>query len=156
MGDPTPATDRIVALIKLTGNLVSLVYEHLWGVDEAPKDLQTLVDELQSLGKVLTRLRNYPPVDNTKEFLSSMFRKLNASNGPLSECTIELKRLQLKLGSGNLRNPAEGTRGLSCLLGTDGILPHILRIEKHKNVFTLALQLISDQSLVALSLIPVA
>lgn len=43
-------------MTKLTRNLLSAVYERLWGVDEAPDNLKKLIHELQSVGKVLAEL----------------------------------------------------------------------------------------------------
>lgn len=146
MGDPSSAPDRIIALIKLTGKLVALAYEHLWAANEVPKDLQALVDELQSLGKSLTGLQKASEAEATKKFSSSVIQELNAPSGLLSECAAELKRVHFKLDSGSVRDRGEYMDGPSRSPGKIQILPHIPRIEKHRNVFTLALQFVSDHS----------
>lgn len=146
MGDPSPVPDRIFALIKLTGKVVSLAYEHLWAADEIPKDLQALVDELQSLGKSLTGLKKASETEATKKFSPPVIEELNTLGGPLSECAAELKRLYFKLDSGSARDRGEYMGEPSRSPGKIHILSHISRIEKHKNVFTLAIQIINDRS----------
>lgn len=146
MGDPTPVPDRIISLIKRTGNLVALAHTHLWAADEVPKDLQSLIDELQSLGKALTGLKTVSEADIMEEFPSSVIQKLNTPSGPLAECAAELKRLHLKLDSSNVRDQGVDVRQSKTSSGKILILPNISRIEKHTNVLVLALQLVSDQS----------
>lgn len=141
MAETASDAASIITVVQLTGNAVSLAYEYLWGVSEAPDDLQKLVHELQSLGKALAGLRNYAQTGENIHTLT--LQEISRSNGPLQECAAELKRIQTRLKSGDgLR---DNTKKLKWPLEEKETLSYISRIGKHKSVFALAMQLMADR-----------
>lgn len=125
----------IIAVIQLTGKVTSLGYRYISGVTRATKDLLGLVKELGSLVEVLDCLQEYA---NTNP-QSAVLQKLNSQTGPLRGCAVELQRLQLKL------EPKDGMKGvfqnLKWPLQESETSQHIMGIERHKNLFALALTL---------------
>lgn len=140
--DSPPMGEQITSTIKLTGRLISAVYEYRWGIDEAPDELPKLLNALQTVGKTLSGLRNYLVV--VPELGSSVFRELNARTGPFTECAAELGRLWLKIGSDE--GVGRDTGGLSAMFEKGHILPYLRQFEKLQKVFALALQLLHDRS----------
>lgn len=125
----------IIGVLQLTGALVSVGYEYISGVKAASKDLQDLVDELHSLGKVLIILQDYAD----KNLKSPVLQKLNDSDGPLQGCAKQLENLRLKLEAGRASGIKGKMRGLVWPLKAAETAQHISRIERHKSLFTFAL-----------------
>lgn len=135
MADPLSITASVIAVLQLTGTMITLGKDYIKGVKDAPEDIQQLIDELQSLGKVLSTLRDH--IVNDKDLKSTALQALNGQNGHLSACALELKRLQLKL------EPEKGLRAkinrLKWPLKEKETFQYISRIERHKSLFTFAL-----------------
>lgn len=142
MADSASPAASVIAVVQLTGSLVSLTYEYLWGLGEVPNDLEQLVSELQSLGKILAGLRNYIQAD--QKLQHPALREISGRGGPLWECSSELKGLQVQLESaGRSRGNSER---LKWPLSGKEVLLRISRVRKHKSVLSLALQAMEDQS----------
>lgn len=121
---------NIVTLIQLTGKITCLGYGYISGVKRAPKDLRDLVNELNTLSQILEILQDY--ADKNPD--STALLKLDT---PLQECVVELKKLEIKL------EPQDGLKGflgnLKWPLKEVETLQYVARIERHKNLFILAL-----------------
>lgn len=59
MADPLSAAASITVILYITAKLVLLGNDYIKGIKEAPEDIQQLVDELQSLNKVLSILGTF-------------------------------------------------------------------------------------------------
>lgn len=135
MADPLSIVASVIAIAQLTERLIALGYVYLGGTKAASKDLRELVNELQSLGKVLVVLQDYAQADQNLQ--STALQSLNGQNGPLPGCALELRRLQLKL------EPKQGLRGMIQSLKwpfkEQETQQHIARIQRQKSLFILAL-----------------
>lgn len=134
----------IIGIAQLTGKLVQVEYDYIGGVKDAPSTLRKLVDELQSLSKVLTILQGHARKDKSLKFTA--LQSLNGQNGPLVGIHRELEKLLLKLkpGGKGLRSSIswrlKGTISkLKWPLEEGETLEHIARIERYKSTFQLAL-----------------
>lgn len=123
----------IIAVIQLTGQIISLGYDYIGGVTKASKDLRNLVSELQSLGIVLLAMKEF--ADANPE--SKTLELLNGKDGPLPGCRQELQKLQRKI------TPRKGLKGkldaLKWPLEEKETLRHMMQIERQKSLFSLAL-----------------
>lgn len=135
MADALGIVASVIAILQLTGKLVSLGYDYIGGAIDASKDIRWLLGELHSLSNVLLILQDHARDDKTLRLTA--LQTLNGQNGPLEGCRLELQRLQLKL------EPKTGLRGkmksLVWPLKEKEIFKHISRLEGHKNLFNLAL-----------------
>lgn len=125
----------IIAVVQLTGKLTSISYGYIGGVKRAGKDLGELLRELGALSGVFIALQHY--IDANPQ--SAPLQRLNDPNGPLRECTKELEELILKL------EPRDGWKGvadnLRWPLKEKDTSQYISRLERHKSLFILALQM---------------
>lgn len=123
----------LITLVQLAGQLTCVGYSYICAVKRAPNDLRELVDELHSLGKILTSLQDY--ADTNPQ--STTLQKLNEADGPIKGCFRELEGLKLRLG------PRDGFKGFIAglkwpLKGAE-TAQIISRIERHKSLFIFAL-----------------
>lgn len=138
--------EKMTSAIKLTGTLISAVYEYLWTIDDSvPVDLPKLIDALQAVGKALSALRKYSSDD--PDLGASVLEKLNAPNGPVVECAAELGRLCGKMAIGT------GDGGLRAIVEKGHVASYIEQLGKHQQVFALALQVLQDHGYVCASCI---
>lgn len=125
----------IIAIIQLTGKVASLGYDYVYEVRWGSKDLGELLKELGSLTNVLITLKDYADAN----LQSLALQRLNDADGPIRGCTLDLKRLQAKL------EPKTGYKRkidrLTWPFKENEIAQHMLRIERHKSLFTLAITL---------------
>lgn len=135
MTDVLGVAASVIAVVQLTGALIALGYDYISAVKSASNDLRDLIDELHSLGKVLTILKDHVQTDKSLQYAA--LQSLNGQNGPIQGCDVELRRLQLKL------EPKDGWRGkmnsLKWPLKEKETYQHIVRIERQKNLFNFAL-----------------
>lgn len=133
MAEAFALVGTIITLVQLTGKVTSLSYNYVGVSKRARKDLRDLVDELTSLGKVLDTLQDY--VDAANPMQSKAILQLDG--GPLQACARELRELQAKL------EPEKGWKGvvdsLKWPFQEGETMQRILRIERHKTLFTFAL-----------------
>lgn len=81
-------TSGIIAIIQLTGVLISEGYSHIGALKDAPKELQALVDELVSLSGILSALKvqlETAQITQNSTQLSAL-ELLNSPGGPLQSC----------------------------------------------------------------------
>lgn len=125
----------IIAVIDLTGKTTSLTREYVNGVKRAPDNLRKLLDELTSLAEVFSALQvcaNASPTGGLTEL--GIFKD---KDGPLQECILELEKLLLRLESKE-RWRRVVTR-LKWPLRERETVEFVLRIERHKSLFGLAI-----------------
>lgn len=124
----------VLAVLELTSKLLSLGYEYIRSAKDAPEDLRSLVDELNSLNTVLVSLESYFR-DQKKPQLPAL--QAFGQKGPLHGCKLALQRLLAKLG------PKEDFRGktkrLKWFFEKEETFQHIERIQRHVRLFNLAL-----------------
>lgn len=116
----------IVGLIQLTGQIVTVGYGYIGGVNRARKDLRELMDELHSLTKVLVVLGDY--VDTSPESTA-----LQTLNEPLQRCVEELRELYLEL------EPKNKIDKFKWPLKEKETQQRISRIERFKGLFSFAI-----------------
>jgi hypothetical protein len=94
MAEAFGVAESTTDILQLTEKLVALGYEYIAGIGNAPDDLRQLLNELLSLSNVLFMLQDHlqNPANST-----APNAVLGSKNGPMSECTLDLKQLKLKL-----------------------------------------------------------
>lgn len=92
-------TGSVIAVLQITGDVISLDYGYIGG-KKAANGARNLIDELHSLSKVLVALQDYAHANLQPLAL----QKLNNQDGLLQGCRQELERFQLELGQGILGN----------------------------------------------------
>lgn len=134
MGEVLGISASLIAIIQLTGTVTCLGWGYISGVKRAPKDLRDLVDELNSLSKVLSIVQDLAADPNKK---STALQKLDDTNGPLKLCARDLEDLRLKL------EPRGGFKGfmdnIAWPLKETDTLQYIARLERHKTLLIFAL-----------------
>jgi hypothetical protein len=129
------------AVLQLATKLVSLGYEYISGLKDAPREIRQLLNELHSFSQILFNLRDFVR-DRAADIQQEILTMLDGQNGLLSERLKELKRIQLKIepkidqGSGS--RMAVKTR-LMWLMNEKDIIKHISRLERYKNSLSLVL-----------------
>lgn len=127
----------IIAVIQLTEAVSGLCYRYIGAVKRAQKDAQELMGELSSLNRVLGALKEY--TDKNPQS-TTVLQMLNTRGGPLSGCLSELERLETKFNSSVPKGwRRKIMRSLKWPLEETETLQIISRIERQKNLFTIAL-----------------
>ena len=144
------AASSIIAVIQITGTLVSICYDYQSGFRHYPKDLVKITHELQSLRNVLERLVDVAnSQDDSASIALPTLDSLNHPGGPLEMCKVELGKLELKLA------PAEGRlkqvgRALTWPLKEKDVLKTLGTLARQRGLFQLALT--ADQTTMALAI----
>lgn len=140
--DPVTAVGlagSIIGVIQLTGSLLTLTQGYIGGVRSAPKDIEELKNALQDFSKVLQDLDDHIKKNPQLKSLT----QLDRDNGPLKQCPKELDDLHSKLDQPD-KNQFEKLIRLKSLkwpLKETEVSRFLLRMERHKSVFILALNL---------------
>ena len=112
--DPLSVTASIIAVLQLTGTVVSLCYDFRSRIKNAPRDLKRIISEVISLRDVLERLVRLADSAETagsnESTQLSTLKLLNKPDGLLVKCQAELTALEKKL------KPAIGVKAVSKLL----------------------------------------
>ncbi|KAI9847939.1 MAG: hypothetical protein M1837_001456 [Sclerophora amabilis] len=93
--DPLSVTASIATLIHLTVKLGSVCQQYYFGVKEARKDIQRVIDEMASLSDVLQTLKGI--VDSSSGASLAISHSLNGPDGPLQQCYSEMRMIGEKL-----------------------------------------------------------
>lgn len=93
MAEAFCVTESTTDILQLTEKLVALGYEYIAGIKNAPDDLRQLLNELLSLSNVLFMLQDH--LQNSDSTVLNAV--LGSRNDLMSECTLGLKQLKLKL-----------------------------------------------------------
>ncbi|KAI1084890.1 ankyrin repeat-containing domain protein [Whalleya microplaca] len=97
MADPLSMAASLIAIVQISGGIISLCYDYRRSVQGAKKDVATLQRELQSLRDVIEQLLKLLDADN--EFYLPLLRKINASNDSFKEYEEDFRRLEDRLRS---------------------------------------------------------
>ena len=96
--DPLSVTAGIVAVIQLTGAVVSAVYNYRKDVKNAPEDAAKIIQDLIGLSQILERLlQTIEEERSTKVTRLTSLEGLVKPDGPLETCQKTLERLDAKL-----------------------------------------------------------
>jgi len=96
--DPLSVTASIVAVIQLTGSVISTVYNYRKGVKHAPEDAAKIIKDLTGLSQILEKLLEM--IENERSTKGTRFASLERlvkPDGPLESCQKTLERLNAKL-----------------------------------------------------------
>lgn len=93
MADPLSVAASVIAVIQISGKVLSLCYQYFSGTKDAPKDIHSIISEVGSLKSILEDLNS---LDNGSDIPtgsrgSALFTSLNAEDGPLKTCEAALQ-----------------------------------------------------------------
>lgn len=98
MAEPLSLVASLIAVVQISGSVISCCYEYRKGVKNAPKDLLGVTNEVAGLRNVVERL--IALMDDEKRashnYLSTLIDFASA-NGPLELCQHDLESLKVKL-----------------------------------------------------------
>lgn len=132
--DPVSAAASIIAIIQISAKLVALCRICFSEVKEAKRDIQQLRNEVITLDNILVNLRDL--VDTADG------SKLSILDTSLKQCQSSLEELVKKLekSEGNDNTMKKfGWRALKWPFNSNNVKKAIETIERHKNMFNLAL-----------------
>ncbi|MCJ1385865.1 hypothetical protein MMC17_008989 [Xylographa soralifera] len=133
--DPLSITASIVAVIQISQQLFDLCQTYYKGVKNARNDIKRLRDEVTSLSDILTQIS-----DLTDEPGADALATLETIKGPLQSCSDDLSSLAERLDPGHGKEMKQfGLRALKWPFSTREVDKTLAIIDRHKNMFTLAL-----------------
>ena len=98
MAEPLSLVASLIAVVQISGSVISCCYEYRKTVKNAPKDLVKVINEVAGLRNVVERLVTL--IDDEKvashKYLSTLADYASA-NGPLELCQQDLESLRVKL-----------------------------------------------------------
>ncbi|KAI1775498.1 ankyrin repeat-containing domain protein [Hypoxylon cercidicola] len=97
MADPLSIAASLVAVVQISGGIISLCYDYRQCVQGAKKDIATLQREVQSLRNVIEQILKL--LDTEDEDYLPLLRKMNASNNSFHEYEEDFRRLEDRLRS---------------------------------------------------------
>ncbi|MCJ1437731.1 hypothetical protein MMC27_007118 [Xylographa pallens] len=143
--DPLSITASIVAVIQISQQLFDLCQTYYKGVKNARNDIKRLRDEVTALSDVLTQIS-----DLADEPGADALATLDIIKGPLQSCGDDLSLLSQRLDPGHGKEMKQfGFRALKWPFSTKEVEKTLAVIDRHKNMFTLALT--ADQTSLILS-----
>ena len=96
--DPLSITASIIAVIQLTGSVVSAVYNYRKDVKSAPEDAAIIVQDLIGFSQILEKLLHIIEQEkSTKQTRLASLKDLVQPGGPLESCQKTLEHLNAKL-----------------------------------------------------------
>lgn len=127
-------TASIIAVIQLTGQVISLSTGYISAVKQAPEGIQRLLDEVTSLQKILLSLKELTgQIEEPPGALQML-------DGTLLGCFEELTKLESKLARSKSKRGWKKIVGeLGWPLKEDENLQIMARIERYKSSFMVAL-----------------
>ena len=96
--DPLSVTASIIAVIQLTGSVISTVYNYRKGVKHASEDTAKIIQDLTAFSQILEKLLEM--IENERFTEGTHFASLEdlvKPDGPLGSCQKTLERLNAKL-----------------------------------------------------------
>ena len=98
MAEPLSLVASLIAVVQISGSVISCCYEYRKDVKNAPKDLLRVTNEVATLRNVVERLITL--IDDEKaashRYLSTL-ADIASADGPLEICQHDLESLQGKL-----------------------------------------------------------
>jgi ankyrin repeat domain-containing protein 50 len=96
--DPLSITASIIAVIQLTGSVISAAYNYRTGVNNAAEDAVRIIEDLTGLSQILEKLLKLLEKDrSTGSAQLASVNTLTRSDGPLEICQRRLAELKTKL-----------------------------------------------------------
>ena len=140
MSDPLSIIASLIAVVQISGTIISVCYDYRRGVKKAPQDVARITNEITSLRDVLESLIRIIDEDDAKNGIRlATIQKLNVPEGPLPSTKKELEDLEAKL------RPEKGWRAIGKALvwplrkgEVDGSLEIIRRMKETLNLALLA------------------
>jgi hypothetical protein len=100
--DPLSVTASVIAVIQLTGSVISAVYNYRKGVKNAPEDAAKIIQDLTGLSHILEKLlQMIESEQSNKEARLASLEGLVKPDGPLQLCRETLESLNAKLQPDN-------------------------------------------------------
>ena len=98
MAEPLSLVASLIAVVQISGSVISCCYEYHKGVKNAPKDLLRVINEVAGLRNVVERLITLIDDENlaSHKYLSTL-ADIASANGPLELCQHDLGSLRIKL-----------------------------------------------------------
>ncbi|EDN91972.1 hypothetical protein SS1G_07834 [Sclerotinia sclerotiorum 1980 UF-70] len=150
--DPLSISASLIAVLQITGSLISFCYDYRQGAKHASKEIVQIQDELNSLKGLLDSLLKLAEKSEADGKQLSTFELLLKDDGPLSMCKLELENLREKLEKGGVgKNGWIGLKNVLVWPLKEGEVRKTLSVlERLKS--TLLLGLSADQTNLALNL----
>ena len=140
--DPLSITASIVAVIQISQQLFDLCQIYYKGVKNARNEIKRLRDEITALSDILTQIS-----DLADEPGADALATLDIIKGPLQRCGDDLSLLSQRLDPGHGKEMKQfGFHALKWPFSTKQVDKTLAVIDRHKNMFTLALT--ADQTYV--------
>lgn len=98
MADLLSAIASIIAIIQISGTVLSVCYKYVTSVKNASRDIHWVINEVGSLKVILEELKS---LESSQPHHSTLSKSLNAAHGPLKTCEAALKVLQDQLDTSN-------------------------------------------------------
>lgn len=98
--DPLSITASLIAILQISGTVISALYEYRKGVKHASKDAAKIIEELNSLRDVLESLLSVAEKEESvaeETSRLSTFRQLAKPNGEFERCKATLVALNSRL-----------------------------------------------------------
>lgn len=97
--DPLSVTASLIAVIQLTGMVISATYNYRKGVKSAPQDAARIIQDLTGLSHVLENLLQLIEKEKSTNDLTRLaaLKGLTEPDGPLELCQKMLEHLNAKL-----------------------------------------------------------
>ncbi|RPB01624.1 hypothetical protein L873DRAFT_1675556 [Choiromyces venosus 120613-1] len=135
MAEVVALVASVITLLDLTGKLALFGNGFISGAKRAPEEVRDLVDELNTLQKIIIRLKDF--LGNEQQSLT--LAKLEAIDGPLNFCLRDLQQLDIDLNSQSSGFFKAFYKRLGWPLREQETRKYIQRIMRHKS--SLAIEL---------------
>lgn len=102
--DPLSITASLIAVLQISGTVISALYKYRNGVKSATKDAARIITELNSLRSILENLLQAVEKEDSKASSRgggsrlANFQALTQPNGELKRCQADLEAVSVKLG----------------------------------------------------------
>lgn len=95
MVEPIGLIGTLIAIVQISGLLVSICYEYRSSVKNAPREVSLILDEATSVRNIIERLLGILDASDSSDLPA--LQSISDSGGPLQKCLTELLNLKLDL-----------------------------------------------------------
>jgi len=158
--DPLSITASLIAVLQISGTVISALYEYRTGVKSASKDAARIITELNSLRSILeSLLQAVEKEDSNASFNSdggsrlANFQALTQENGELKRCQADLEAVSMKLDgdeAGSLSGWKKMRRALVWPFKEKDVEKMLQSVQKAKSTMQFALS--ADQTVLTLEI----
>ena len=98
--DPLSTISALIAVVQISGTVISYCYDYRKSVRSAPRDLARVLDEVSDLRNVMERLIRLVDDDVASggRYLPAV-EQMTRKNGPLERCQADLETIKARLES---------------------------------------------------------